>query len=361
MDGTRTEAFLSDAQARDNVTEAELALDRDGKFLGFRVKTIAAIGAYLQNDMPAFIVNAGTLAGVYRTPAMYVDITAVFTNTKPVRPYRGNGRPEAGYVIERMVDLAADQMGIDPAELRRRNYHPAERDAVQDRAYVHLRLRRIRKEHGSGAGARRHERLRERREESRKRSKLRGFGFSNTIERAAAAGIEGAEIRFDRSGTVTIFSGCINHGQGHETVFKQMVCDRLGLHPDEVALHSGRHRRGVLRRRHRRFALGDDVGRGLQLGDRQDRNKAKAIAAQDAQGRRRDINFADGVFSSRKPTGRMTIKEVAKASIDPKNFPRHGSRPRSPRRSIRARRRTIRTAATSASWKSTRTPAWSRF
>ena len=121
---TRTEAFLSDAQARDNVTEAELALDKDGNFLALRVKTFAAIGAYLQHSMPAFVLNVGTLAGVYRTPAMHVDITAVFSNTNPMRPYRGNGRPEAAYVIERMVDLAAAELGIDPAELRRRNYIP---------------------------------------------------------------------------------------------------------------------------------------------------------------------------------------------------------------------------------------------
>ncbi len=108
---TRTEAFLSDAQGRDNVTEAELALDKDGTFLALRVKTIAAIGAYLQANMPAFIFNAGTLAGCYRTPAIYADITGVFTNTNPVRPYRGNGRPEAAYVIERMVDLAAGELG----------------------------------------------------------------------------------------------------------------------------------------------------------------------------------------------------------------------------------------------------------
>ena len=121
---TRTEAFLSDAQARDNVTEAELALDKDGNFIAFRVKTFAAIGAYLQHAMPAFVLNAGTLAGVYRTPAMHVDITAVFSNTNPMRPYRGNGRPEAAYVIERMVDLAAAELGMDPGELRRRNYVP---------------------------------------------------------------------------------------------------------------------------------------------------------------------------------------------------------------------------------------------
>src|SRR6185503_12459998 len=102
---SRTEAFLSDAQARDNVTDAELALDKDGQFLAFRVKNVAAIGAYLQNNMPAFFLNAGTLAGTYRTPAIFVDVTGVFTNTNPVRPYRGNGRPECAFVIERMVEL----------------------------------------------------------------------------------------------------------------------------------------------------------------------------------------------------------------------------------------------------------------
>src|SRR5581483_3282659 len=93
-------------------------------FLGMRVKTVAAIGAYLQQAMPAFVLNAGTLAGVYRTPAMHADITAVFTHTQPVRPYRGNGRPEAAYVIERLVDVAADELGMDPAELRRKNSIP---------------------------------------------------------------------------------------------------------------------------------------------------------------------------------------------------------------------------------------------
>src|ERR1700751_1758594 len=121
---TRTESFLGDAQARDNVTEAELALDRDGHFLGLRVKTIAAVGAYPQAGLNAFVNNLGTLAGVYRTPAVYADVTAVYTNTNPMRAYRGNGRPEAAYVIERMVDLAADELGIDPTELRRRKCIP---------------------------------------------------------------------------------------------------------------------------------------------------------------------------------------------------------------------------------------------
>src|SRR5438874_261084 len=123
---THSESFLCDAQARDNVTEAELGLDKAGNFLGFRVKTVASIGAYLQTGMQAFTGNIGTLAGVYRTPAIHADVSAVFTHTNPVRPYRGNGRPEAAYVIERLVDRAADEPGVDPAELRRRNYIPPE-------------------------------------------------------------------------------------------------------------------------------------------------------------------------------------------------------------------------------------------
>src|SRR4030081_1882521 len=121
---TRSESFLCDAQARDNVTEAELALDKQGHFLAMRANVVAAIGAYLQTGMQAFTGNIGTLAGVYRIPAMHADVTAVFTHTNPVRPYRGNGRPEAAYVIERMVDVAADQLDIDPAQLRRRDNIP---------------------------------------------------------------------------------------------------------------------------------------------------------------------------------------------------------------------------------------------
>jgi carbon-monoxide dehydrogenase large subunit len=318
---TRTEAFLSDAQARDNVTEAELALDSDGHFLAMRVKTIAAIGAYLQNNMPAFLFNAGTLAGTYRTPAMFVDITAVFTNTNPVRPYRGNGRPEAGYVIERMVDLAADQLGIDPAEMRRRNYIAPEQmpfktgltfiyDSGEFEKNMDLAL-----ELADAKG------FKKRREESRKRNKLRGFGISNTIERAAAASTEGAEVRFDRSGTATLFSGSVTAGQGHETVFKQLVCDRLGLHPDEV-----------------RYVQGDtdEVFYGEGTGGSRTSTmssaaflmvtdkvieKAKAIVAHALQVDATDVKFADGVFSSPKSNRTMTIKEVAVDSTNPAKIP----------------------------------------
>ena len=184
---TRSESFLCDAQARDNVTEAELALDKAGNFLGLRVKTIASIGAYLQTGMPAFTGNIGTLAGVYRTPAIHADVTAVFTHTNPVRPYRGNGRPEAAYVIERMVDLAADELGIDPGRAAPAQLHRARGDAVQDRrspspmtAASSKRAWTWRLILPTSRG------FEQRRAQARKRGKLRGIGLSNTIERAAA-------------------------------------------------------------------------------------------------------------------------------------------------------------------------------
>src|SRR6266853_637701 len=231
---TRSESFLCDAQARDNVTQAELALDRNGIFLGLRVHTIASIGAYLQTGMPAFTGNIGTLAGVYRTPAIHADVTAVFTHTNPVRPYRGNGRPEAAYVIERLVDLAADELGIDPAELRRRNYIPPEAMPFKTGLTFTYDSGEFEKSMDMALALADFVGFERRRADARKRGKLRGIGLSNTIERAAAQGFEGAEIRFDKSGAATLLAGSVTQGQGHETIFKQIMCDRLGLDPQEV-------------------------------------------------------------------------------------------------------------------------------
>jgi carbon-monoxide dehydrogenase large subunit len=318
---TRSESFLCDAQARDNVTEAELALDKDGNFLGFRAKIIAAIGAYLQVGMPAFTGNLGTLAGVYRTPASHVDVTAVFTHTQPVRPYRGNGRPEAGYVIERMVDLAADQLGMDPADLRRRNTIPASAMPFKTSVTFTYDCGEFEKnldmalEHADRKG------FEARRVQSRKNGKLRGFGFSNTIERSAAAGLEGAEIRFDRTGSVSIFSGSINQGQGHETAFKQVVCDRLGLDPNEVTYIQGDtdqvfFAEGTGGSRSAAFS-----GSAFTLAAEKIEHKGKAIAAKMLKLDLADVNFHEGLFSSKKSNQTLTIKEVAKASLDPKNLP----------------------------------------
>ena len=318
---TRTEAFLSDAQARDNVTEAELALDKDGTFLGFRVKTIAAIGAYLQNNMPAFILNAGTLAGVYRTPAMHVDITGVFTNTNPVRPYRGNGRPEAGYVIERMVDLAADELGLDPAELRRRNYISPQQMPFKTGLTFTYDCGEFEKNMDLALELADFKGFKRRREESRKRGKLRGFGISNTIERAAAGGTEGAEVRFDRGGTVTLFSGSMTAGQGHETVFKQLVCDRLGLHPDEVRYVQGDTDEVFYGEGTGGSRTSTMSSAAFTMATNKVIEKAKAIAAHALNVDAVDMNFADGVFSSPKTNRTMTIKEVAVDAANPAKIP----------------------------------------
>ncbi len=318
---TRSESFLCDAQARDNVTDAELALDKDGNFLGFRAKIIAAIGAYLQVGMPAFTGNLGTLAGVYRTPASHVDVTAVFTHTQPVRPYRGNGRPEAGYVIERMVDLAADQLGVDPAELRRRNTIPTNALPFKTSVTFTYDCGEFEKNMNMALEAADQSGFAARRAHSRRNGKLRGLGFSNTIERSAAAGLEGAEIRFDRTGTVSIYSGSITQGQGHETAFKQIVCDRLGLDPKEVTYIQGDtdqvfFAEGTGGSRSATFS-----GSAFTMAAEKIETKGKAIAANMLKIDPAEVNFADGIFSSPKTNQTLTIKEVAKASLEPKNLP----------------------------------------
>jgi carbon-monoxide dehydrogenase large subunit len=319
---TRSEAFLGDAQARDNVTEAELALDRDGNFLAVRVKTIANLGAYLQVGGQSFISNIGTLAGVYRTAALHADITAVFTHTNPVRPYRGNGRPEAAYVIERLVDLAADQLGLDPVELRRRNTIPPQAmpfrtgltftyDSGEFAQNMDMALRL-----GDFNG------FEKRRAEAHQRGKLRGIGISNTIERAAAPSYEGAEIRFDRSGAVTLLSGTINQGQGHETTFKQIVCDRLGLDPREVQYLQGDTDQvffGEGTGGSRSATIG---GSAFLLASEKILVKAKALAAHLLKVAVDDTKFADGIFSSPKTNQTVTINEVAKAAAAPARLPK---------------------------------------
>ena len=319
---TRTEAFLSDAQARDNVTEAELALDDEGHFLAFRVKTIAAIGAYLQHSMPAFVLNAGTLAGVYRTPAIHVDITAVFSNTNPMRPYRGNGRPEAAFVIERMVDLAAAEINMDPAELRRRNYVPPAAMPFKTGLTFTYDSGEFEKNMDLALALSDRKGFKARKAEARKRGKLLGFGISNTIERAGAPSTEGAEVRFDRSGSVILFSGSNSQGQGHETVFKQLVCDRLGLDPNDAQYIQGDtdevfYGEGTGGSRSATLA-----GSAFHLATEKVVTKARAIAAHILKVEEGDLKFDEGVFSTNKTNRTLSVKEIATASFDLANLPK---------------------------------------
>ena len=318
---TRSEAFLSDGQGRDNVTTAAMALDKDHNFLGMRVETVANCGAYIQAGGESFIGNIGTLAGVYRTPALHADVTCAYTNTTPVRPYRGNGRPEAAFVIERLIDEVAAELGADPIEIRRKNLIPA--DAMPYKTGLTFTYDCGEFERGMDmaleisdyAG------FEARRAESRKRGKLRGIGFSNSIERAAAPGAEGAEVRFDRSGTATIFSGAVNQGQGHETVFKQLVCDKLGMAPEDVSYISG-DTDAVF------FGEGTGGSRSATLGGSamlmaSDKiiAKARKIAGHMLEVDEGDVSFEDGVFSSPGSNRSLTIKEVGKAAANPANLP----------------------------------------
>ncbi len=318
---TRSEAFLSDAMARDNVTEAELALDKDGTFLAFRVNSFVNAGAYLQSGFQAYTGNLGTLAGVYRTPAMYVELTAVFTHTQPCRPYRGNGRPEAAYVIERMVDVAAKQLKMDPAELRRKNYIPPELMPFKTSLTFTYDLGEFEKGMDMALKLADVAGFAKRKTELKKRGKLRGLGMSNTIERAAAPSFEGAEIRFDRGGTVSIFSGSINQGQGHETTFKQVVADKLGIHPNDIEYIQGDTDKVF-------FGEGTGGSRSATMSGAAFHNagekvitKAKAIAAFNMKVDAADVNFNEGIFSSTKSNQTMTIKDVALASLNPAKIP----------------------------------------
>src|SRR5262245_40969096 len=228
----RSESFVSDAHGRDHVTIAELAMDKDGKFLGMRVKTTANMGAYLSTFASCIptILYATLLAGQYTTPVIYCEVTAVFTNTTPVDAYRGAGRPEATYVVERLVETAAREMKLDPAEIRRRNfirsfpyqtpvalqYDTGNYDATLDAALELSDRKNFEK----------------RKAESLKNGKLRGLGYAAYIEAcgiapSAVAGSLGAraglfeagEIRVHPTGSVTVFTGSHSHGQGHETTF----------------------------------------------------------------------------------------------------------------------------------------------
>jgi carbon-monoxide dehydrogenase large subunit len=318
---TRSEAFLSDAQGRDNVTDAELALDKKGNFLALRVNLIANLGAYTQSAADAFPGNLGTLAGVYKTPAIHVDVTGVLTNTHPTRPYRGNGRPEAAYVIERMIDLAADELGLDPVELRRRNTIPPDALPFKTGLTFTYDSGEFEKNMDMVLKLADADGYDKRKTESKKRGKLRGIGIAQSIERAAGAGTEGAEIRFDRGGTVTLLSGSVTQGQGHETVFKQLVCDKLGMHPDDVRYIQGDTDKVA-------YGTGTGGSRtaaicGSAFNQAADRiiEKGKRIAAHMWGVEASDIRFDEGLFSSTKSNQTITIKDLAKKAANPNNVP----------------------------------------
>ncbi len=330
----RSESFLTDAHGRDHVTTAELAMDEDGKFLALRVKTIANMGAYLSTFASAVptILYATLLAGQYKTPAIYAEVTAVFTNTAPVDAYRGAGRPEATYVVERLVEQAARDMKMSPAEIRRHNFittfpyatpvgltydigdYAAHLDKAMEIADV------------AGFPARK--------AASAAKGKLRGLGYACYIEACgiapsniagalgARAGLfEAGEVRVHPTGTVTVFTGSHSHGQGHETTFAQVVAARLGIPVDNVEIVHGDTGRVP-------FGMGTYGSRSLAVGGTAivkavDKviAKGKKIAAHLLEAADTDIEFENGEFKVAGTDKKIAWGNVALTAYVPHNFP----------------------------------------
>ena len=323
----RGEGLISDHQARDNRSTVELALDKDGKFLALRVNTIANLGAYLAlSGVHCPTNNLGGLAGTYRIPAFDVTVTGVFSNTLPTSAYRGAGRPEASYCIERIIDVAAQEMRLDRAELRRRNMIPA--DAMPYKTALAFT-------YDSGEFEAVMEKCLEmsdwrgfeaRRAEARQRGKLRGIGMASVIESAGGPPgnpmEEGAEIRFDPGGSATVLMGSHNHGQGHETVFRQFAQELLGLPFDKVRVAYGDtdavyHGRGTFGSR--TMMVG---GTAFTAAAEKVIARGKEIAAHLLEASALDIEFSDGRFTVAGTDRGIDLVEVAKASFLPGRIPK---------------------------------------
>jgi carbon-monoxide dehydrogenase large subunit len=323
----RNEAFACDHHARDNVSTVQLALDARGAFLGLKIETVANLGAYLGAYGPHSPTNnLGSLSGTYRTPSIYANVTGVFSNTCPTSPYRGAGRPEASYAIERVIDIAAREMNIDRVELRRRNMIPASA-MPYNTGFVFT--------YDSGEFERNMDRVialaqwdtfTQRRDASRKRGLLRGIGMASVIEIAAGPPSqpyeEFIEIRFDGSGDATILTGTHSQGQGHETTFVQLIVEVLGVAPDRVRVLCGNtdaitHGRGTFGSR-----SASVVATGLrQVADRLI-EKGKVIAAHLLEVSADDTEFADGRFTIVGTDRGVSISEVAKAAYKPAMLPK---------------------------------------
>jgi aerobic carbon-monoxide dehydrogenase large subunit len=318
---SRSEAFLSDAHGRDSLFDASLALNRRGEFLGLKASGVAAVGAWLQPMMPAMAGNFGALAGVYRTPAISFEVTGVFTNTNPIGPYRGNGRPEASYIIERLIDIAADDLGIDPAELRRRNYIASTQMPFRTGLTFTYDCGEFEKNMDSAMRIADYNGFEERRRRARKRKKRAGIGIANVIERASPSGFEGAEIRFDRSGTAVIYIGSVSQGQGHETAFKQIASAQLGLPLTAIDIVQGDTDRifiGEGTGGSRSATLG---GSALLMAANGIIEKAKVLAAHMLGSKVADVDFSDGNFTSRSSNQSVSVQEVAISAWDSDRLP----------------------------------------
>ena len=333
---SRSESFITDAHGRDHVTRIELALDSEGRFVAIRTNTLANMGAYLSTfatSIPTYL-HGTLMAGNYRTPLIYVNVRAVFTNTVPVDAYRGAGRPEATFQLERVIDKAARELGMDPVEIRRRNFIGAEEFpyttpvALQyDTGDYHSTMDKL-VEIADLDG------YRQRAEESAARGRLRGLGVNCYIEACgiapsnlvgqlgARAGLyESATVRVNATGSITVMTGCHSHGQGHETTFPQVIADMFGVAEDQVNIVHGDTANTPM-------GMGTYGSRSISVGGaamvraaEKIINKAKRIAAHLMEASVDDIRFADGVFTVAGTDKTVGWGDVCLTAYVPHNYP----------------------------------------
>ena len=334
--GERSESFMSDAHGRDHVTTAELALDENGKFLALKVDTVANMGAYLStfaSCVPTYLY-ATLLSGQYVIPSIHCNVEAVYTNTAPVDAYRGAGRPEATYVVEHIVETAAREMGIDPAELRKRNFVPADAYPYQTPVILTYDCGDYAKSLDEAVRISDYANVAQRKADAQARGKLHGVGFSAYIEAcgiapSAAVGSLGAgvglwesgKIRFNATGNVLVYTGAHSHGQGHETTFAQLMSSYLGVPTDQVEVIHGDTEKtpmGMGTYGSRSLAVG---GSALVKAAEKIIAKGKKIAAHLMEASEGDIEFADGKFTVAGTDKEKTIQEVAFAAYVPHNYP----------------------------------------
>jgi carbon-monoxide dehydrogenase large subunit len=318
----RSESLLADEHGRDLSSEVELAFDADHRILALRARNTSALGAYVSTDrnlLPGF-VNLGSLAGMYVIPAAHVRVTSVFSHTQSLAPYRGNGRPEAIFLLERLLDDAARELGVDRVELRRRNLirtfpHKTAITFTYDCGDFEKGL-------DKALALSKWSDFPSRKEISKSKGKLRGIGLANAIERAAAPSIEYAEVRFDSSGGATLAVGTKSQGQGHETMYRQIAAARLGIPPWELRFIEGDTDAvawGAGSGGSRSAAIG---GSALWLAADKVIAKGKRIAAHLLEAAEADVAFAAGRFAIAGTDRAVSIKDVARASFAYATLPR---------------------------------------
>jgi carbon-monoxide dehydrogenase large subunit len=327
---TRTETYITDAQGRGHDTSAEMALDEDGNITGLRVHTKANLGAYLSTFAPSIptYLYGTLLSGQYDIPAIYCSVEGAFTNVPPVDAYRGAGRPEASFVVERAIKQAAEEINMDPAEFRRQNFVPEDAFPYQTEVAVEYDSGDYEKTLDRAMEMLGYDELRERQEAAREEGRYIGVGMSAYIEACglapselagqlgAQAGLwESSIVRFQPSGTVTVYVGTSGHGQGHDTTYAQIVSDKLGVDYDDIEIVEGDTNKipqGMGTYGSRSAAVG---GGAIAKSAQKVIDKGRKIAAHQLEADPEDIAFEDGEYQVvGAPDRSMTIQDVAGAS-----------------------------------------------